>query len=49
MDPQIAKYKEALTKFEITYALLPDSAFVKQNIDAINGKINTILIKTNHR
>lgn len=45
MDPQIAKYKEALTKFEITYALLPDSAFVKQNIDAINGKINTILIK----
>jgi predicted Zn-dependent protease len=44
-DQQIAKYKEALTKFEITYALLPDSVFVKQNIEAINSKINTILIK----
>lgn len=42
---QIAKYKEALNKFEIALALLPDSVVVKQNISALNSKINTITIK----
>lgn len=42
---QIAKYKDALNKFEIALALLPDSVVVKQNISALNSKINTITIK----
>lgn len=41
----IKKFTEALNNFEIAYALLPDSAFVKDNIAALNGRINTILVK----
>ena len=41
----INKYNEALTNFQIAYSLLPDSAFVKQNIEAINNRMNTILVK----
>ncbi len=42
---QIKKYNDAIKKFEIALALIPDSAFVKQNVSAINSKINTITIK----
>jgi len=41
----VNKFTEALNNFEIAYALLPDSAFVKDNIAALNGRINTILVK----
>src|SRR4030095_3766 len=41
----VNKYNDALNNFQIAYTLLPDSAFVKQNIDAINNRINTILVK----
>jgi len=41
----VKKFEEALLNFEIAYGLLPDSAFVKDNITAINGRINTILVK----
>lgn len=41
----VKKFEEALNNFEIAYALLPDSAFVKDNISALNGRINTILVK----
>jgi tetratricopeptide (TPR) repeat protein len=44
-NAQVSKLKESLNKFEIAYALIPDSVFVKQNIAAINTKINTITIK----
>ena len=39
------KFNESIKYFEIAYALLPDSAEVKKNIDGINGKINTIVVK----
>lgn len=41
----IKKFGESLNHFEIALALLPDSAFVKDNVVAINGRINTILVK----
>lgn len=41
----VNKFTEALNNFEIALALLPDSAFVKDNIAALNGRINTILVK----
>jgi tetratricopeptide (TPR) repeat protein len=41
----IKKFEESLNNFQIAYALLPDSAFVKENITALNGRINTILVK----
>ncbi len=41
----VKKFGESLNHFEIALALLPDSAFVKDNITAINGRINTILVK----
>lgn len=41
----VNKFTESLNNFEIAYALLPDSAFVKDNIAALNGRINTILVK----
>lgn len=44
-DEAVKKFQESLNNFEIAYALLPDSAFVKENIAALNGRINTILVK----
>ena len=44
-DDAVKKFQESLNNFEIAYALLPDSAFVKDNISALNGRINTILVK----
>ena len=44
-DEAVKKFTEALNNFEIAFALLPDSAFVKENIAALNGRINTILVK----
>ena len=41
----VKKFQESLNNFEIALALLPDSAFVKDNIAALNGRINTILVK----
>lgn len=41
----VKKFGESVNHFEIAYALLPDSVFVKDNIKAINGRINTILVK----
>lgn len=41
----VKKFTDALNNFEIAFALLPDSAFVKENIAALNGRINTILVK----
>lgn len=41
----IKKFEDALNNFRIAYALLPDSAFVQDNITALNGRINTILVK----
>lgn len=44
-DEAVKKFQESLNNFEIAYALLPDSAFVKENIAALNSRINTILVK----
>jgi tetratricopeptide (TPR) repeat protein len=44
-DEAIKKFQESLGNFEIAYALQPDSAFVKDNITALNGRMNTILVK----
>ena len=44
-DDAIKKFQDALYYFETAYALVPDSAFVKDNISALNGRINTILVK----
>ena len=44
-DEAVKKFTDALNNFEIAFALLPDSAFVKENITALNGRINTILVK----
>ncbi|MCC6864858.1 MAG: tetratricopeptide repeat protein [Ignavibacteria bacterium] len=44
-EDAIKKFQESLNNFEIAYALQPDSAFVKDNISALNGRINTILVK----
>jgi len=44
-DEAIKKFQDALGNFQIAYSLLPDSAFVKDNISALNGRINTILVK----
>ncbi|MBZ0202500.1 MAG: hypothetical protein K8I03_05740, partial [Ignavibacteria bacterium] len=42
----IKSFQNSLANFEIAYALLPDSAFVKNdNIAALNSRINTILVK----
>lgn len=42
---QIKMYNDAIKKFEMALVLVPDSAYVKNNISAINTKINTITIK----
>lgn len=42
---QLAKYQSSVNKFEIAYALLPDSVSAKQNIEAISLRMNTIAIK----
>lgn len=44
-EDAVKKFNEALGNFNIAYNLLPDSAFVKDNISALNGRINTILVK----
>jgi tetratricopeptide (TPR) repeat protein len=44
-DEAVKKFQESLNNFEIAYALQPDSAFVKDNVTALNGRINTILVK----
>jgi tetratricopeptide (TPR) repeat protein len=44
-EDAVKKFQESLNNFEIAYALQPDSAFVKDNIVALNGRINTILVK----
>ncbi len=44
-DEAVKKFQESLNNFEIAYALQPDSAFVKDNIVALNSRINTILVK----
>jgi tetratricopeptide (TPR) repeat protein len=44
-DEAVKKFQESLNNFDIAYALQPDSAFVKDNILALNGRINTILVK----
>jgi tetratricopeptide (TPR) repeat protein len=44
-DEAIKKFQSSLLDFEMAYALLPDSAFVKDNITALNGRINTLLVK----
>ncbi|HRE09898.1 MAG TPA: hypothetical protein PK605_14445 [Ignavibacteria bacterium] len=41
----VKKFQESLNNFEIALALIPDSAFVKDNIAALNGRINSILVK----
>lgn len=41
----VNKYTEALGHFEFAYLILPDSAFVKENIAIVNDQINTIAIK----
>lgn len=41
----VKKFQDALVNFDIAYALQPDSAFVKDNVSALNGRINTILVK----
>jgi tetratricopeptide (TPR) repeat protein len=42
---QLKKYSDAIKKFEIALALIPDSVFVAKNVSAINSKVNTITIK----
>ncbi len=44
-DEAVKKFQESLNNFDIAYALQPDSAFVKDNIKALNGRISTILVK----
>jgi tetratricopeptide (TPR) repeat protein len=44
-DEAIKSFQNSLISFETAYAILPDSAFVKDNINAINGRINTIAVK----
>lgn len=44
-DEAISKFKESLINFDIAYAIQPDSAFVKDNITALNSRMNTILVK----
>lgn len=41
----LRQFNNALTYFTMAYTLLPDSAFVKDNIAAINNRINTISVK----
>ncbi len=44
-EDAIKLFQNSLASFEIAYALLPDSAFVKDNVAALNSRINTILVK----
>lgn len=44
-DEAIKKFEQSLINFDIAYAIQPDSAFVKDNIAALNGRMNTILVK----
>lgn len=44
-EDAIRLFQTSLASFEIAYALLPDSAFVKDNVAALNSRINTILVK----
>ncbi|MCI0448397.1 MAG: tetratricopeptide repeat protein [Chlorobi bacterium] len=41
----IKKFQQALKNFEIAFALLPDSVVAKENIKALNNRINTITVK----
>ena len=41
----IKKYSEAVDEFQLAYTILPDSAFVKDNINIVNDQINTIAVK----
>lgn len=41
----VKKYNEALDQFTMAYIILPDSAFVKDNIAIVNDHINTIAVK----
>jgi len=41
----IKKFQQALKNFETAYALLPDSIIVKENIKALNNRVNTITVK----
>jgi tetratricopeptide (TPR) repeat protein len=41
----LREFNNALKYFNMAYTLLPDSAFVKNNISAINNRINTISVK----
>ncbi|MBE2217334.1 MAG: tetratricopeptide repeat protein [Ignavibacteria bacterium] len=44
-DEAVKKFEQSLINFDIAYAIQPDSAFVKDNISALNGRMNTILVK----
>ena len=44
-DDAIKRFQSALVNFETAYALLPDSAFVQDNIKALNNRINTLAVK----
>jgi len=44
-DLAVKKYTESKQNFEMAYILIPESTFVKTNIDIINNKINAITIK----
>jgi tetratricopeptide (TPR) repeat protein len=41
----VKKFELAIKEFELALAILPDSAFVNDNIKALNNRINTILVK----
>ncbi|KXK43183.1 MAG: tetratricopeptide domain-containing protein [Chlorobi bacterium OLB5] len=44
-EDAVKKFQESLNNFEIALALLPDSSFVKDNVAALNNRVNTILVK----
>lgn len=41
----IKKFESAILEFKLALAILPDSAFVNDNIEALNNRINTISVK----
>jgi tetratricopeptide (TPR) repeat protein len=44
-DEGVKKFTEANENFGFAYILIPESTFVKENIDKINNRINAITIK----
>jgi tetratricopeptide (TPR) repeat protein len=44
-DQALKKFQDALDEFNMALIILPDSAFVKENIKVINNKITSIAVK----